>query len=106
MGHGKINGEDFMKITFSQKQNLLTGIDSEAKKYNDKNKELPGKEQPPHFFTLMKQLVLLGFFTSKPGVTQVFRYEPVPGKYLGCIEYKEGETSWALIFLNKQQFDE
>jgi len=40
-------------------------------------------------------MTLLGFFTSKPGTTQVLRYVPVPGKYFGCIEYKKGEPSWA-----------
>lgn len=81
---------DFIGLTASQKQELLTGIDAEAKKYNE-----TVKDQPPHYFTLMKQMVLLGFFTSKPGATQVLRYDPVPGKYRGCIDYKEGETSWA-----------
>ena len=87
-------GNDFMKLTASQKKELLTEIDTETKKYNEQ-KNQSEKELPPHYFTLIKQLVLLGFFTSKPGATQVLRYVPVPGKYYGCIDYKEGETSWA-----------
>jgi hypothetical protein len=85
---------DFIRLDTSQKQELLTEIDTEAKKYNGEAGQSK-KEQPPHYFTLMKQMVLLGFFTSKPGATQVLRYVPVPGKYEGCIDYKEGETSWA-----------
>jgi hypothetical protein len=88
-------GNAFMQIDALQKKDLLVEIDTAAKKYNEKNESQPAKGQPPHYFTLMKQLVLLGFFTSKPGVTQVLRYEPVPGKYHGCIDYKQGETSWA-----------
>ena len=84
-------GTDFVNITATQKQELLTLIDAEAKAYENKK----GKEELPHYFTLMKQIVLLGFFTSKPGATKVLRYEPVPGKYKGCIDYKKGETSWA-----------
>jgi hypothetical protein len=91
----KINKVSFMSGTALQKQILLIETDAEAKKYNEENKRQSNKEYPPHYFTLMKQLVLLGFFTSKPGVTQVLRYVPVPGKYYGCIDYKEGETSWA-----------
>jgi hypothetical protein len=83
-------GNDFLKINPSQREELLKGIDAEAKAYNSK----PEKDLPPHYFTLMKQMALLGFFTSKPGATQVLRYVPVPGRYLGCIDYKEGETSW------------
>jgi hypothetical protein len=84
----------FMKIDSAQRQELLTTIDSEAKKYNVQNTG-GGKEKVPHYFTLMKQLTLLGFFTSEPGATQVLRYNPVPGKYEGCIEYKTGETAWS-----------
>lgn len=91
----KMYGSSFTQATISQKQSLLTAIDGEAKKYNETNKGKSGKEYPPHYFTLMKQLVLLGFFTSEAGVTQVLRYVPVPGRYEGCIDYKEGETSWA-----------
>ena len=84
----------FIQLTGPQRQELLTELDAEAKKDN-KEKEQSKKEQPLHYFTLMKQMILLGFFTSKPGATQVLRYVPVPGKYQGCIDYKEGETSWA-----------
>jgi hypothetical protein len=87
-------GRDFLKIDASEKQKLLTEIDAEAKEFNEKMDET-GAGHAPHYFTLMKQLTLLGFFTSRPGTTQVLRYEPVPGKYHGCIDYKEGETSWA-----------
>ncbi|HET6994642.1 MAG TPA: gluconate 2-dehydrogenase subunit 3 family protein [Chitinophagaceae bacterium] len=83
-------GNDFTQINPSQREELLKSIDAEAKAYNNK----PGKDQPPHYFTLVKQMVLLGFFTSQPGATKVLRYIPVPGRYLGCVDYKEGETSW------------
>jgi len=82
----------FLQLNATQRQELLSSIDAGAKKYNEEKD--PPKDRPPHYFTLMKQLVLLGFFTSKPGVTKVLRYVPVPGRYYGCIDYKEGETSW------------
>ena len=89
----EIYNVSFMDSSALQKQLLLIATDAEAKEHNKKNNDQGNKE--PHYFTLMKQLALLGFFTSKPGVTQVLRYVPVPGKYEGCIEYKKGETSWA-----------
>jgi hypothetical protein len=101
-GINKLNDESgkkykvaFIAITPAQKKDLLTEIDAEAKKYNENSGNQSAEKHPPHYFTLMKQLVLLGFFTSKPGVTKVLRYMPVPGKYEGCIDYKDGETSWA-----------
>jgi gluconate 2-dehydrogenase gamma chain len=49
------------------------------------------------FILMMKELVMLGFFTSKPGATQVLQYVAVPGSYKGCIPLSEagnGKT-WA-----------
>jgi hypothetical protein len=80
-------GNSFVDITKEQKKELLTNIDDEAKKH--------GQQKGIHYFTMVKQLTLLGFFTSEVGATQVLRYNPVPGKYEGCIPYKKGETSWA-----------
>jgi hypothetical protein len=37
---------------------------------------------PDHYFTMMKQLTILGYFTSKEGRTGATRYEPVPGNIL------------------------
>ncbi len=90
----KMYNQSFMRATSLQKQNLLIVIDAEAKNYAEVNQGQSNKDDPPHYFTLMKQLVLLGFFTSKAGVTQVLRYVPLPGKYEGCIDYQEGDTAW------------
>ncbi|WP_411837372.1 gluconate 2-dehydrogenase subunit 3 family protein [Paracoccus sp. ME4] len=47
-----------------------------------------------HWFTPFQQLTLLGFFTSEIGATQVLRYEPVPGEYIGDLDY-DGGPAWA-----------
>ena len=91
----KMNREFFVHATAAQKQKVLEEANAEAKIHNEEKEHSKKKAMGPHYFTLMKQMVLLGFFTSKPGATQVLRYIPVPGKYHGCIDYKEGETSWA-----------
>jgi hypothetical protein len=88
----KFNGSGFMKLTPEQRKELLTGLDKEQKDYA-KNKK---KEDDPHYFTLMKQLTLLGYFTSEPGATQALRYVPVPGRFDACIPYKKGDKAWAL----------
>jgi hypothetical protein len=88
----KFNGNGFMKITAEQRKELLNALDKEQKEYA-KNKK---KEDEPHYFTLMKQLTLLGYFTSEPGATQALRYVPVPGRFEACIPYKKGDKAWAL----------
>lgn len=51
-------------------------------------------EGGPHFFMLMKQLTMLGYFTSEIGMTKAMRYDPVPGKYIGDYPYKKGDKAF------------
>lgn len=86
------NGKSFMDCNPDQRKALLTEIDKEAKEYAKTAKG----DDPKHYFRMMKELTLLGYFTSEPGATQALRYVPVPGKYEGCIDYKKGDRAWAL----------
>ena len=55
----------------------------------------PAPKRP--FILMMKELTMLGFFTSEPGATEVLQYVAVPGAYKGCIPVSEagnGKT-WA-----------
>jgi hypothetical protein len=88
----KFSGNGFMKITPEQRKELLNELDKEQKTYAKDKK----KEDDPHYFTLMKQLTLLGYFTSEPGATKALRYVPVPGRFEACIPYKKGDKAWAL----------
>ena len=88
----KFSGNGFMKITPEQRKELLNELDKEQKAYAKDKK----KEDPAHYFTQMKQLTLLGYFTSEPGATKALRYVPVPGRFEACIPYKKGDKAWAL----------
>ncbi len=87
----KMHGHGFMKANPEQRTALLTAIDKEATAYKKSKKE----SDPNHYFSLMKQLTLLGYFSSEIGATQALRYEAIPGKYEGCIPYKKGDRAWA-----------
>jgi hypothetical protein len=84
----KMFGDDFMKLSAQQKRDLLSSLDKEAK-------ESKTGKSPTHYFTMMKQLTVWGYFTSEPGATKAMRYVAVPGKFEGCVPYKEGEKAWA-----------
>ena len=84
-------GNPFMEIQPPDRKILLTEIDSEAKSYMEKKKP----EEPRHYFRMMKELTLLGYFTSEIGATQALRYVAVPGKYEGCLPYNKGDRAWA-----------
>jgi hypothetical protein len=104
----------FMKLSPQQRHDLLVELDKESKDYQkkvddfNKNEEAKDNDETargnlkyvrqhmsPHYFFMMKQLTMLGYFTSKVGMTQALRYEPVPGRYEGCIPYKKGDKAWA-----------
>ncbi len=85
------NSKSFMDCTPVQRHDFLVALDAEAKAYQ-KNKK---KEDPNHYFRMMKELTLTGYFTSEVGATKALRYVAVPGKYEGCIDYKKGDKAWA-----------
>ena len=84
-------GHGFVAIKPEERHDLLVEMDKEQKTYTTQKKE----DDPAHYFRMMKELTLWGYFTSEPGATKALRYVPVPGRYEGCIDYKKGEKAWA-----------
>jgi hypothetical protein len=52
-------------------------------------------DAPAHYFRMMKELALLGYFTSEIGYTQAMRYRESPGRFDPCVPYQPGEKAWA-----------
>ncbi|HWJ30626.1 MAG TPA: gluconate 2-dehydrogenase subunit 3 family protein, partial [Flavisolibacter sp.] len=86
----KLFGSPFMKLYPRQRHDLLVQLDKEQKEFTKKQKP----EQKAHYFRMMKELTLLGYFTSEAGCTKAKRYVPVPGKFEGCIPYKKGDKAY------------
>jgi hypothetical protein len=80
---------DFLQLEPSKRHELLVGIDKEALQQQNK----PGG--PVHYFSMIKNMVIFGYFTSKAGATQCLRYLPVPHRYEGNINYQKGDKAWA-----------
>ncbi|KJF72566.1 gluconate 2-dehydrogenase subunit 3 family protein [Agrobacterium arsenijevicii] len=78
--------KSFLDLTAEQRQTLLSALDKQAKA-----EQTPTK---PHAFTLVKQLTLLGFFTSKIGATEVLVYDEIPGGFEDRVPYKKGTPAW------------
>jgi hypothetical protein len=49
----------------------------------------------PRFFAIVRDLTLLGYFTSEIGATKAYEYVEVPGRYDGCVDLKPGQRVWA-----------
>lgn len=80
-------GKSFADLSAEDRYSFLSELDKQA--HDSKGKDTP------HYFLMMKQLTLWGYFTSEPGATQALRYVSVPGKYEGDIPYKKGDRAWA-----------
>ncbi|HEX6047859.1 MAG TPA: gluconate 2-dehydrogenase subunit 3 family protein [Gemmatimonadaceae bacterium] len=52
-------------------------------------------DTPTHYFRMMKELALLGYFTSEIGCKQAQRYVESPGRFDPCAPYAPGEKAWA-----------
>jgi hypothetical protein len=85
------NGKYFLESTPEERKNLLIDLDREQKEYTAKKKPA----DPAHYFRMMKELTIWGYFSSEPGATKALRYIAVPGRYDGCIPYKKGDKAWA-----------
>ncbi|MBK6457353.1 MAG: gluconate 2-dehydrogenase subunit 3 family protein [Gemmatimonadetes bacterium] len=87
----KAHGHGFMQASPEERLSLLTQLDKDAKAYQDKKKG----DQPNHYFRMIKELTLLGFFTSEVGMTKVLRYQETPGRFDPCEPYTKGQTIYA-----------
>lgn len=84
-------GGRFMAMTPEARTGLLRTLDTEARVLAS----AAADGRPSHYFTMIKQLVLFGFFTSEVGGTRVLRYEAVPGRYDGDVAYEPGTPAWS-----------
>ena len=85
------NGGGFMASSPAQRLALLERLDLEAIEYMRR----PGASDRPHYFRMIKELTLLGYFTSEIGYTQAQRYAETPGRFEPCITYTAGDKAWA-----------
>lgn len=84
-------GATFMVAEPDQRLRLLERLDREQWQYRD----MRAAGAPVHYFRMMKELALLGYFTSEIGCSQAMRYRETPGRYDPCVPYTPGQKSWA-----------
>ena len=118
----KNGGKTFMEATPEQRLALLKTLDKEQFDYSEKGRldnlkrskeflaratqenapktesqaaTVASEEPPNRYFRMMKELSLLGYFTSEIGCKQAQVYEESPGKWEPCIPYKPGQKAYA-----------
>lgn len=76
----------FISLSQTEKFDLISAFDrisAEKKKTDD-----------IYFFSMLKELIIWGYFSSEPGVTKALRYNPIPGRFKGCVDYSPGDKAW------------
>lgn len=85
------HGVGFMEADGAQRLALLERLDREQVDHEAAR----SGEDPVHYFRMIKELTLLGYFTSEVGCRQAQQYVESPGRYEPCLQYTPGDRSWA-----------
>lgn len=91
-GFSEANDHSFMEGTPEERKQYLTKLNDKMNTMRQNRKQ----DEPEHYFRMMKELTLLGYFSSEVGSTKALRYIETPGRYEGCIPYEKGQRAWAI----------
>jgi len=83
----RVHGKPFLQLPQTQRMSFLQQV-HDAAAADEKvqaDKDVPAAERKRPFILMMKELTLLGFFSSQVGATQVLQYVAVPGGFQACI---------------------
>jgi len=85
-------GKDFVECGEKQQIEILQALDDEmAARAEDVRRR---RNHPPekNFFFMMKQLTLVGYYTSQIGFEQELRAEIIPSRHASCVPLEEEAT--------------
>ena len=84
-------GVGFIAASPVQRTSLLERLDREQYEYMSSRRG----GAPVHYFRMLKELTLQGYFTSEIGYTEAMRYAETPGRWDPCVPYTYGDRAWA-----------
>lgn len=84
-------GSSFVECTREEQRTLVGELDDETFGADPQDFD---RKIPP-FFRMMKELTLVGYYTSEIGATQELKTITAPGRYDGDVPYEEIGRSWA-----------
>lgn len=84
-------GSAFVECSLEEQRALVGELDDET---FGPDASASDRENPP-FFRMMKELTLVGYYTSEIGASQELKTNIVPGHYDGDVPYDEIGRAWA-----------
>lgn len=85
----ELHGSNFLDLSEQQQIDVLSQLETEAQQ-----NPMPQADLSP-FFSMMKELTLIGYYTSEIGATEELRWNHVAGRYDGCMDYSEVGRAWS-----------
>lgn len=82
-------GSDFVEVSQEERSNYLNKVFAQAEAERE-------EREGPHYIHMLKDLTVLGYFTSEIGATKALRYVETPGRYDPCVDYEEGMKAFAI----------
>ena len=79
-------GRAFIRCTADEQRVLLARIDQEAF----------AERREPSWFRTLKELTVLGYYTSEIGATQELKHVAVPGRFDACVPFEQIGRTWAV----------
>ena len=84
-------GAPFVELDAEQQRALVAELDDET---FGPDAPVPDRDAPL-FFRMMKELVIIGYYTSEVGATEELQTNIAPGYYDGDVPYKEVGRAWS-----------
>ena len=84
-------GQVFLKLSQAGRLGLLKQLEKASWEKNE-----PVEQS---FIRMLKNLTLMGFFSSQPGATKAAEYVRSPGPFDGCTDLKPGQKADAMPFI-------
>ena len=79
-------GNPFIRCSADEQRATLGLLDQQAF----------AQRRDPHWFRTIKELTVLGYYTSEVGATQELRHVAVPGRFEGCVPLEQIGRTWAV----------
>lgn len=83
-------GAGFLDLSEDDQTAFLTAVDEEAF-----GERADRDDDRSRFFRMMKELTVVGYYTSEIGATQELQTNLVPGHWSGCIPLSDVGRAWA-----------
>jgi len=94
----ELAGHDFVDLTSTQRDQVFHTFEQQAPPVPATvwGGQITAVVEPLAFYRQFKQFALVGYFTSKEVGLHILTYDPIPGRFDGCVPLAEIGNQWTL----------